>query len=297
MNFLIIGHSVVDKIFRKEKIFVKPGGIFYSVISFLSLVHPEDKLYLCTSFDRENFYLFRDVYEKVEPDFLISADYISKVELIVDLIGERKERYSAVSESLTLPTDNLNRFDGIMVNMISGYDISIYQLKQLRENYKGIIYFDVHTLSRGVDQNLNRIFKPIRNFKIWAKCIDILQANESELLTLSEETDETKIVEELFSYGVNQIIVTKAERGATVYNKENDFARKIHSDALHFQGNNNVGCGDVFGAAYFYNYIKNKNVTLALEKANLFAGLATTYSEIKEFQNLKRDASERIGKK
>ncbi|MDZ7623783.1 MAG: hypothetical protein U5J96_04965 [Ignavibacteriaceae bacterium] len=60
---------------------------------------------------------------------------------------------------------------------------------------------------------------------------------------------------------------------------------------------NKVGCGDVFGAVYFYNYIKNKNVLLALEQANLFAGVATTYSEAKDFLNLKRDANERISKK
>ena len=118
-------------------------------------------------------------------------DSIPKVQLIIDNIGERKETYSQVSQNLILPTDNLNRFDGILVNMISGYDISLTQLEQLRKNYHGVIYFDVHTLSRGVDKNLNRIFRRIENFNKWAECIDILQANESELLTLSDKKDES----------------------------------------------------------------------------------------------------------
>ena len=297
MNFLIIGHSVVDKIIYKEKTSIKPGGIFYSVISFLNLLDPDDKLYLCSSFDEKNIVLFKDVYNKIEQDFLIYVESIPQVELIVDINGERKEKYSEVIGNLTLPMDNLNRFDGILVNMISGYDISISQLQLLRENYKGLIYFDVHTLSRGVDKNLNRIFRRIEDFNKWAECIDILQANESELLTLSEKSDETKIVEDLFSYGINQIIITRAERGATAFIKENDVVKINHNNASHFEVNNNVGCGDVFGAAYFYNYIKNKDVTLALKEANLFAGLATIYSEIKDFHNLKRDANERNSQK
>jgi sugar/nucleoside kinase (ribokinase family) len=215
----------------------------------------------------------------------------------VDDIGERKECYSQISQNLTLPKDNLTRFDGILINMISGYDISLPQLQKLRKNYDGLIYFDVHTFSRGVDKSLNRIFRRIENFNKWAECIDILQANESELLTLTDKKDEVQIIDELFFYGIQQVIITRAERGATVFIQENGIIRKHHKDALQVNLINKVGCGDVFGAVYFYNFIKNKNVTLAIEQANLFAGISTTYSDIKEFFNLKRDADKQIGKK
>jgi sugar/nucleoside kinase (ribokinase family) len=148
-----------------------------------------------------------------------------------------------------------------------------------------------------VDEKGHRIFRKINDFNEWAKCIDILQANEAELLTLSAQKEEAAIVTELFSFGIKQIIITRAERGATVFFRENDSIRKIHNDALQVKVRNKVGCGDVFGAVYFYNYLKNKSVLLALEQANLFAGVATTYSEAKDFLNLKRDANERISKK
>ncbi len=297
MNILVIGHSVVDKIIDKGSISVKPGGIFYTVVSFLSQIQKEDKLYLCSSIDEKNEILFKDAYDKIEREFLVYVDSIPKVELIVDNAGERKETYSQISQNLSLPSGELNRFDGILINMISGYDVSLTQLKQLRKNYNGLIYFDVHTLSRGVDENLNRIFRRIDDFNKWAECIDILQANESELLTLSDQEEEAAIVDELFSYGIKQIIITRAEKGATVFFSENDIIINYHKNALRVNLINKVGCGDVFGAVYFYNYIKNKNVTLALEQANLFAGISTTYSEVKEYLNLKRDANEQIGKK
>jgi len=297
MNFLVIGHSVVDKIIDKNSISIKPGGIFYTVVSLLSQIQIEDRLYLCSGIDKKNEVLFKDAYDRIERKFINYVDSIPRVELVVHLTGERKETYSQTAQNLLLPDDDLNRFDGILINMISGYDISLAQLKQLRKNYSGLIYFDVHTFSRGVDKNLNRIFRQIPNFDEWAKCIDILQANESELLTLSDREEEAAIVDELFSYGIKQIIITRAERGATVFFRENDSIRKIHKDALQVKVSNKIGCGDVFGAVYFYNYIKNKNVLLAMEQANLFAGVTTTYPEAKDFLNLKRDANERISKK
>ena len=297
MNFLVIGHSVVDKIVDKNNISIKPGGIYYTVISLLSQLNPGDKLYLCSSIDEKNEMFFRDAYNQIEKEFLVYVESIPNVELVVNNGGERKETYSRIGQNLMLPADDLYRFDGILINMISGYDISLDQLKQLRKYYNGLIYFDVHTLSRGVDQSLNRDFKRIADFNQWAKCIDIIQANEAELLTMSDQNEEVVIIEELFSHGIRQIIITRAKRGATVFFRENDSINKIHNNALQVKVRNKVGCGDVFGAVYFYNYIKNKNVILALERANLFAGIATTYSETKDYLNLKRDANERISKK
>ncbi len=297
MNILIVGQSVVDKIIDEESVSVKPGGIFYAVVSMLSQAVTEDNIYLCSSIDKQNDKLFKPAYSKIKNDFLVYVDSIPQVELKVDGICERKETYSRIAANLPLPKENLNQFDGILINMISGFDISLNQLEQLKKNYSGLVYFDVHTFSRGVDKNLNRIFRRIADFNEWAECIDILQANESELLTLSDKKEEAAIVDELFSYGIKQIIITRAEKGATVFFREQNSFKKIHKDALKTNVVNKVGCGDVFGAVYFYNYIKNKNVLLALEQANLFAGVATTYSEANDLLNLNRDANERISKK
>jgi len=297
LNILVIGHSVVDSIIEDKRCSIKPGGIFYTVVSLLSQIEQEDKIFLCSSIDNNNAVLFRDVYDRVEKKFIQIINSISRVELVLSKDGERKETYSKIAENLMLPEKDLNIFNGILINMITGYDLSLNQLKKLRRNYKGIIYLDVHTLSRGVDQNLNRIFRSIKNFSDWAKCIDILQANESELKTLSNKSEEINIIEELFSYGINQVVITRSDKGATVYYNDLNSINYIYKEALKLKTINKVGCGDVFGAVYFYNYTKNKNILLALEKANLYAGLSTTYSETKDFLNLKKDAQERISKK
>ncbi len=105
--------------------------------------------------------------------------------------------------------------------MVTGFDLSLKQLKEIRKNYNGIIYFDVHTFSRGLDSEMKRNFRRIKNFNEWAKCVDIIQANELEMKTLSSKINEEEIVRELIGFGVKQIIVTKGNKGATVYFTKN----------------------------------------------------------------------------
>lgn len=297
MNFLIIGHSVVDKIIEQDRISTKPGGIFYSIISLLGLIEPEDKIYLCTNLDNNSAGLFEFIYDNIEKDFISIIKKIPEVELRVSESGERKETYSEIIENLVIPSGKLEVFEGILINMITGYDISLNQIKKLRKNYNGLIYFDVHTLSRGIDENLSRSFRPIENFNEWADCIDILQANESELRTLSKMNEEISAVKEILDYGIQQVIVTRSANGATVYFKHNELINSISRDAIRVKTINKVGCGDVFGAVYFYNYIKNKNIHDALKLANVFAGISTTYSEVKDLTHLKNDAYERFSQK
>ena len=126
---------------------------------------------------------------------------------------------------------------------------------------------DVHTLSRGLDENYKRKFRQIPDFDKWAKCIDIIQVNQSELFTLSPQKNESEIVEEIFDSGVKIICVTKGKLGAKVYFKESNEIISYFIVANKINNPNVIGCGDVFGAAFFYSYIRNKNVMDSLSKA------------------------------
>lgn len=297
MNLLLIGHAVVDKIIDINHTSEQPGGIFYSIVGFISQMEKEDQLYLCSTIDNRHRKLFSKALDFVQTDFVKLVAEIPQVELVVNMVGEREENYSSIPANLEVPLIGLDKFDGILINMISGNDLSLAQIKDLRKNYKGLIYFDVHTFSRGVDKNFKRFFRRIEDFDEWAKCIDILQSNKIELKTLSDQTTEDAIVKELFSFGIKQVIITRSERGATVYNKERNALREFHGAALKLKSINKVGCGDIFGSVYFYNYIKNKNIPVVLERANLFAGVATAYTDVKELLNLKKDVHERVSTK
>lgn len=294
MKLLIIGHSVVDKIRYRGMVTVKPGGIFYSVISLLSFLQPNDEIFLCTTIDTESKNLFALAYDKVRKDYIYETELIPRVHLNIKDNEERNEEYENITGNLAIDLSSLNIFDGILVNMITGFDLTLEQIQQIRNKYKGMIYFDVHTFSRGLDENFKRKFRQIINFEKWAQCVNIIQANELELKTLSDKKEEFEIAEELFSSGIKQLIVTKAEKGATVFYKETDRINSFYRNALEVKTINKVGCGDIFGAVYFYNYIRNRNIVNALELANTAAGVSAEYSDVDDYLTLNKDVQKRL---
>ena len=151
--------------------------------------------------------------------------------------------------------------------MITGFDITLYQLPQIRSDYSGLIFIDIHTLSRGLNEDFKREFRIIREFQSWAKCLDIIQVNQNELYTLSHRKIEMEIVQELFSFGVKILCVTKGDLGARVYYKNQDEIASYFVSARKIINPNIIGCGDVFGASFFYSYIRNKNVINSLTNA------------------------------
>ena len=294
MKLLIIGQSVVDRISYKGNDELKPGGIFYSAIALRYLTEPDDEIFLCTSMCKKNEYLFKDIYEMVNTQYVQYVDHIPTVKLTVYDNKERDETYSNITQKLILPMNELNKFDGIFINMVTGFDINLKQMEEVRKEFNGLIYFDVHTFSRGVSNDMRRNFRRISGFDKWAKNIDILQVNEEEIQTISDEKNEIDIVREMFSYGIKILIVTKDEHGARAYFIEEREIKSVFISAIKVKVLNKVGCGDVFGAVIFYNYIRKVDIIDSLMAANLAAGVSTTYSLITEFKDFKKDVLQRF---
>jgi len=294
MNLLIIGHSVVDRISYKGNEELKPGGIFYSTIALRYLAERDEKIFLCTSMCKKDEYLFKDIYEIVDKEYVQYVDNIPTVKLNVYDDKERDETYSNIAQNLILPMNVLNKFNGIFINMITGFDINLKQMEEVRKEFNGLIYFDVHTFSRGVRDDMKRNFRRIPAFDKWVKNIDILQVNEEEIQTISDENNEINIVREMFSYGIKILVVTKDEHGARAYFIEEKEIKSVFISAIKVKVHNKVGCGDVFGAVFFYNYIRKADIIDSLMAANFAAGVSTTYSLITEFKEFKKDVLQRF---
>jgi len=293
MKILVIGQSVVDRIFYKGIEEVKPGGIFYAVVALSNFTEQSDEIFLCSTISKKDENLFLDIYNRINKKYIGYADKIPQVSLTINDDKERDEKYNHISQNLSLPIEELNNYDGILINMITGFDITLDQMIKVRKEYDGLIYFDVHTFSRGVSDDMKRYFRRISDFHKWAENIDILQANEEEIKTISDKTVEIEIVKEMFSYGVKLFIVTKGEKGVRIYFRNNDEIESVFIPVVKVQPINKVGCGDVFGAIFFYNYIRTNDIIDSLRVANLAAGIATTYSQTADYKGLKSDVLQR----
>ena len=294
MKLLVIGQSVVDRIITGKEEVIKPGGIYYSILGLISFIEESDEIYLCSTISKTDEHLFSELYDKIRKDYISYIQKIPQVILRLYDDKERDEQYCNISKNLNLPVNDLNKFDGILLNMISGYDINLNQLRSIRKSYKGIIHFDVHTLARDLSKDMKRDFRKIPDFNEWAINIDILQCNEEEFKTLSNKTVRIDVVRELFSYGIELIIITKGEEGARVFFTNQQRVESVYMSSLKVKPTNYVGCGDVFGAVFFYNYIRNKDIAEALKIANAAAGIFTTYSQTEQYKNLKKDVLQRF---
>jgi pfkB family carbohydrate kinase len=295
MKLLVIGNTVVDTIDFNGEIKTKPGGIFYTVTALNSFKEKQDKISLVTAVDKKHYLLFEEEYGKLDERIFDNVESVPKVWLKVEKHSERHEKYENINQNISFNIKDLHLYDGILINMITGFDIKLKQLKEIRKSYKGTIYFDVHTFSRGLDKDFKRHFRVIPDFNEWASNLDIVQVNKNELFTLSKKKDEEEIIKEMLGYGIKYLIITLEEKGARIFFREKNKVKSIYEPAITVDINNKIGCGDVFGAVFFYSYISQgvKSIDNALRLANIAAGCTASYKGINEFTNLKKDVFSR----
>jgi len=285
-KILVIGHSVLDKIYFNNTLTEKPGGIFHSVNTLVNIGEKDDEVFLITQFSNKTFKYFEDVYNKVNLQYSEVVTEIPTVTLTLYNDKERDEKYSKSISKIIIPRNiDYEMFDIIYVNMISGFDITPDDLKFIRSMSKCKIYFDLHTLSRGFDEFGNRIFRTVVNPQYWLENIDILQMNINEKRTISNSSDEDNDFRNLFAMGIENIIVTNGGNPVCLFGET--FEHCV--DAIRVKSKNFVGCGDTFGAAFCYEYSKNKSIISSLKFANFIAGISTTYSSPKDYIKLRKD--------
>jgi sugar/nucleoside kinase (ribokinase family) len=95
---------------------------------------------------------------------------------------------------------------------------------------------------------------------------------------------------------VETLLVTRGERGVTV--TVQDIHKKLtHKDIAGVSLGTTVdatGCGDVFGAAFLYQYLKSKDSFFAAEFANNTAALTATFKGTMQLDGL-RSNLEKLG--
>lgn len=277
MKILLLGHSIIDKIEKGNKLRISPGGIYYSLLGILSVINQSDQVFLLTGYNKKSIHLFYNLFSKVDLTYSYEINSLPEVLLQLPEDNERNEIYTNLSTELNLSKiNNWNLFDGILINMITGFDISLDRLKMIRKNYNGVIYFDLHTISRGVDNNMTRKFRTVPDADQWISNVDILQCNDMELSTLSAETSREDIIKSILNYGLKYLIVTRGKFGAELYYQENNNVRAITRPASSVNVVNKIGCGDIFGAVFFYNYLCQRDTAYSLDAAVYAAGKAVS---------------------
>ena len=311
MKYLVIGEPCVDVIHKADGESIHSyGGILYSVIALSVLAGSDDVVCPVMNLGADEYDNITGIlkkYPKIQLDGIYKVSHPTrKVNLYYNLYNSGK---SARMETSTQPTytidyASIEKFlpgaDAMLVNMISGVDITIDTLKSIRKNFKGFMHIDIHNLVMKTNPDGTREHTNLENWREWCSNTNTVQMNEFEITTLSRTKKiEYEIAEEVMinmNTDVTGIIVTRGKTGVSGFRKkEKSFGNQKYFDidredvgaveSPHFV--DSTGCGDVFAASFTLDYSKNKDFTKSLHFATRIASFNTSLEGINELYKLK----------
>jgi sugar/nucleoside kinase (ribokinase family) len=176
-----------------------------------------------------------------------------------------------------IPFEKIRRHLGaerLLINMVSGMDITLETLDEIRMAVRDRqlpIHLDVHNLTLRRTKGGQLVRGPLELWRRWAFMMDTLQMNEQEIAALSvEKMKEEATAGHLLTLGPHAVIVTRGERGVTVY--KNDRKQVVREDIPGVVSRRaKPGCGDVFGAAFVARRAEGADPVEAARAANALA--------------------------
>ncbi|MCX7834034.1 MAG: carbohydrate kinase family protein [Ignavibacteria bacterium] len=336
MKYIVIGEPCVDIIHKPDGSAIHSyGGILYSIISLAILSKPGDMVKPVMNLGEdefENITSFLKKYSNIELSGINKVKHPTrKVNLYYTTY---KSGLSARFETSTHPTYPLKfeeimdliglspeEIDAILINMVSGIDITLESMLKIRQTFKSYIHLDVHNLVMKTNPDGTRVHTNLRNWRQWCLCANTVQMNEFEVKSMSaSKKNEYEIVEELLinapktlekifhknnitlmefdlsKVNLEGIVITKGADGVSGYQKkEKKYGNKSFVDLDKFDvgaiENHNLkdttGCGDVFASAFMLSYANNRDFIKSLHYANRIASLKTSIEGIENLYQLK----------
>ena len=273
----VIGSVNYDIIYPyKAKSFSSFGGITYTIITIAKFLKDYEIIPLVNigKEEKEEFLKILSLLKNIRIEYINETEKTTKNILRYYNYEERKEKIKFYVEGIEFERikEHLDS-ESFFINFISGMDISLENLLKLRENFKGIIYVDIHSLIRKeINGNLTPYY--LSNWKEYAKCADIIQMNLEEMkyftgLDPSKGTD--LIALSILNSGPKILNLTLGPKGANIYLKQNNKMIKKTFEPEKIYRGDVTGCGDVFGASFLAFYLKSKDPFIACERAVFYS--------------------------
>ncbi len=292
MRIAVIGHLCTDVVHLPdgsghERLSESYGGIFWSVGTLANLLSSDDVI--CPVFgigtnEFDKVMRRLDRYENVDTTGIFKMDGpTNQVHLFYGTnSSQRVECSKYISDPIPFSRmGHLTKVDGILLNMVSGFDFTLETLNRIRtEAHKRNVHlhFDLHSLSLGIDNEHKRFRSPLVDWRKWCAGINSVQMSEEEAAGLTpEHLDERSLAEAVLSKNCHSMIVTRDRRGGTLFQKSGGQVVTHEFHGIETETQDPTGCGDVFGTAYLVEFLKNRNQIHAVEYANRVASAKSRF--------------------
>lgn len=264
-RILAIGPVTKDYIITPtDKYFQIGGAVFYQTLTLNSLKYNVTSI---ISMSEDDTKFLGDIRSQIKYVF---CDKTMEYTNIYDENFTRRQKAKLnknpiLPESINIPLDNIS---STLLSPLSPYDIPPETIDYLKENEIKTVLIPQGYL-RCTDHKGNVVKRKWKNKSDYLKNTDIISLDENEAKTafdLKFIKDEI-ILDLLEKYELEQIIITKAERGSTIYTKES----VCNIPAIKTEHTvDATGLGDTYIAAYIARLEETGNIF----ESGLFASMS-----------------------
>lgn len=176
--------------------------------------------------------------------------------------------------------------DRLLVNMISGKELSRDLFRKLASSSAGPVLFDVQSLTLTFGPGSKRRYKPVPRWREWLEHVETVKGNEAEMRAMAGDDGEPfpgelpELAERCLDAGPGTVIVTRGTAGHLAAWREGRRVRCREVGAATLpEGSlrDTTGCGDAFTSGYLLGRLRGEDpFEASLLGASLAAAACTT---------------------
>lgn len=185
---------------------------------------------------------------------------------------------------------DLARLDFLIMIINSGYELELADWRKIVEAASCPIWLDIHSLSLERALGRPRAFRPIPEWRDWARGVAFLQANRQEVACLMGRPERPATAEDIREFcrlalglGLEAVFITLGREGALVTTSHQE---KMIAPRRAVRVKDTTGCGDVFGAAAAVRLSRGSSPVEAGRAGVDLASLAVQVAGVRETYEL-----------
>lgn len=265
-DFCCVGHITLDKVTTPHHTAHMPGGTSFYCAQAIHKFN-DINFKLVTSVAASEMDVVEQLRSKgIDVDVMPSKHSHYFENIYGEDQNNRTQRVLAKADPFTIESVSSTNANVYLLGALMSDDFSVDIVRYLAT--KGLVAID--------SQGYLREVRDTQVYPIdWANKVEILQyvqylkANEEEMEILTGHKDVKKAAQQLFDWGVKEVLITMGSMGSIIFDGTNYFEIPAYQAKEVVDA---TGCGDTYMTGYLYKRVKGASIE---DSARFGAAMAT----------------------